>query len=111
MKKWIAILCTLTVSLALMMTACGKRSSQSADLSAYAGQTIAGQITAVEGTAVTLQLGELSSGGSEGGQPQGEPPAKPDGDAAGDSSQPSAPPDAPDGSSGAAAALPPERTA
>lgn len=67
MKKWIAVLCTLTVSLALMMTACGKRSSQSADLSAYAGQTIAGQITAVEGTAVTLQLGELSSGGSEGG--------------------------------------------
>ena len=101
MKKWIAILCTLTVSLALMMTACGKQSSQSADLSAYAGQTIAGQITAVEGTAVTLQLGELSSGGSEGGQPQGEPPAKPDGDASGDSSQPSAPPDVPDGSSGA----------
>ncbi len=103
MKRTIlAILCTLTLLAGL--TACGKQ------------KTVTGKITAIDGTTVTLQLGELSddedSYGSS-GTPQGEPPAKPDGDNSNSSGAPQGePPAKPDGdnsnSSGAPQGNPPE---
>lgn len=57
---------------------CGGKTSD------YSGQTITGEITDIDGTAVTMQLGELSEGGmpshdvsdsSDSGQ---TPPDKPD---------------------------------
>ncbi len=74
----------------------------------YAGQTLTGRVTAMDGTAVTLALGELSedaapaggassdndsqqppempSGDSGSSQPSGTPPEKPGGGSSGDSS-------------------------
>ena len=104
MKRTIlAILCTLALLAGL--TACGKQ------------KTVTGKITAIDGTTVTLQLGELSddedSYGSS-GTPQGEPPAKPDGDNSNSSGAPQGePPAKPDGdnsdSSGAPQGEPPAK--
>ena len=104
MKRTIlAILCTLALLAGL--TACGKQ------------KTVTGKITAIDGTTVTLQLGELSddedSYGSS-GTPQGEPPAKPDGDNSDSSGAPQGnPPAKPDGdnsdSSGAPQGEPPAK--
>ena len=104
MKRTIlAILCTLALLAGL--TACGKQ------------KTVTGKITAIDGTTVTLQLGELSddedSYGSS-GTPQGEPPAKPDGDNSDSSGAPQGnPPAKPDGdnsdSSGAPQGNPPAK--
>lgn len=88
---------------------CGGKTSD------YSGQTITGEITDIDGTAVTMQLGELSAGGmpshdvsdsSDSGQ---TPPDKPDGEtqsgnsssqdhASSDSSQPPAKPNSRSGS-------------
>lgn len=96
---------------------CGGKTSD------YSGQTITGEITDINGTAVTMQLGELSEGGmpshdvsdsSDSGQ---TPPDKPDGEAqsgnsssqdhaSSDSSQPPAKPDSKSGDSGS---QPPEK--
>ena len=56
-KKWTALLCAgaLLVSLA----ACGTQTAGSDSMAAYAGQSVTGQITALDGTSVTLQMGEL----------------------------------------------------
>ena len=103
MKRTIlAILCTLALLAGL--TACGKQ------------KTVTGKNTAIDGTTVTLQLGELSddedSSGSS-GTPQGEPPTKPDGDNSDSSGAPQGePPAKPDGDSsnfsGAPQGEPPE---
>ena len=52
-------------------------------MAAYAGQSVTGQITALDGTSVTLQIGELSQ--SDDMQPSdATPPEKPESDASGD---------------------------
>lgn len=70
----------------------------------YAGQTLTGRVTAMDGTAVTLALGELSedaapAGGASSDNDSQQPPEMPSGDSG--SSQPSGtPPEMPDGSNG-----------
>ena len=118
-KKIRSLFCAAALTLSL--AACGSKSTTD-----YSGQTVTGEITDIDGTAVTMQLGELSAGGmpshdvsdsSDSGQ---TPPDKPDGEtqsgnsssedhASSDSSQPPAkpdsqPPEKPDGeaSSGSA---------
>lgn len=96
-KKLMALLCAaaMTVSLA----ACGAGTDTT-----YAGQTLTGRVTAMDGTAVTLALGELSedaapAGGASSDNDSQQPPEMPSGDSG--SSQPSGtPPEMPDGSSG-----------
>ena len=120
MKKLIAILCA--AALKLSMAACGSTAED------YVGQTLTGQVTAIDGSAVTLQLVELTedtqtppdlpSGSSDaqtppdGGSDTNTPPEKP-GDTSGSDTQ--TPPDggsapsgqAPDGGSGTS--TPPEK--
>ena len=85
-KKWIALLCTAVLS--FTSVACGGKAAET-----YSGQTLTGQVTAIDGSAVTLQLGELT-------EDTNTPPEKPDGQAPsdapnGDNAQ--TPPDAPSG--------------
>ena len=95
-KKLMALLCaaTMTVSLA----ACGAGTDTT-----YAGQTLTGRVTAMDGTAVTLALGELSedaapAGGASSDNDSQQPPEMPSGDSG--SSQPSGtPPEKPGGGS------------
>lgn len=113
MKKLLSILCAAALTLSL--AACGSSTEN------YAGQTLTGQVTAIDGSAVTLQLGELTEDTNtppdlpssssdaqtppDGGSDANTPPEKPD-DASGSDTQ--APPDsgsapsgqAPDGVSG-----------
>lgn len=106
-KKIRSLLCAAALTLSL--AACGSKSTTD-----YSGQTVTGEITDIDGTAVTMQLGELSAGGmpshdvsdsSDSGQ---TPPDKPDGEtqsgnsssqdhASSDSSQPPAKPDSQSG--------------
>lgn len=89
----------------------------------YSNQTITGKVVSMDGTSVTLQLGELTEGGpggssdgqtppdmpnsdssSDGSSDQQTPPEKPDGDASSDSSSDGSsdqqtPPDMPGGDS------------
>ena len=107
-KKFVSLLCA--AAMALSLAACGARAD-----AAYAGQTLTGRVTAVDGSTVTLALGELTedampsggaptggsgsqqppempSDGDQSGQPAGTPPEKPDGDSTdggSDSQQPS----------------------
>lgn len=114
-KKIRSLFCAAALTLSL--AACGSKTSD------YSGQTITGEITDIDGTAVTMQLGELSAGGmpshdvsdsSDSGQ---TPPDKLDGEtqsgnsssedhASSDSSQPPAKPDSQSGDSGS---QPPEK--
>ena len=108
MKKLISILCAGAMLLSL--AACGAKADTT-----YAGQTITGKVTALEGTSVTLALGELtedaapgggdsqqppemSSDGQTGDQPTGTPPEKPE-DTSGDNRSGQQPPEKPDGDS------------
>ena len=92
------------------LAACGAKADTT-----YAGQTITGKVTALEGTSVTLALGELtedaapgggdsqqppemSSDGQTGDQPTGTPPEKPE-DTSGDNQSGQQPPEKPDGDS------------
>ena len=124
MKKLLSILCAAALTLSL--AACGSTTED------YSGQTLTGQVTAIDGSAVTLQLGELTedtntppdlpSGSSDaqtppdGGSDANTPPEKPD-DASGSDTQ--APPDGgsapngqppakPDDASGDANGTPPD---
>lgn len=121
-KKIRSLFCAAALTLSL--AACGSKTSD------CSGQTITGEITDIDGTAVTMQLGELSAGGmpshdvsdsSDSGQ---TPPDKPDGEtqsgnsssedhASSDSSQPPAKPDSQSGStdsqSGDSDSQPPEK--
>ena len=110
-KKIRSLFCAAALTLSL--AACGSKTSD------CSGQTITGEITDIDGTAVTMQLGELSAGGmpshdvsdsSDSGQ---TPPDKPDGEtqsgnsssqdsASSDSSQP------PESQSGSTDSQPPE---
>ena len=108
MKKLISILCAGAMLLSL--AACGAKADTTC-----AGQTITGKVTALEGTSVTLALGELtenaapgggdsqqppemSSDGQTGDQPTGTPPEKPE-DTSGDNQSGQQPPEKPDGDS------------
>lgn len=108
MKKLISILCAGAMLLSL--AACGAKADTT-----YAGQTITGKVTALEGTSVTLALGELtedaapgggdsqqppemSSDGQTGDQPTGTPPEKPE-DTSGDNQSGQQPLEKPDGDS------------
>lgn len=121
-KKIRSLFCAAALTLSL--AACGSKTSD------CFGQTITGEITDIDGTAVTMQLGELSAGGmpshdvsdsSDSGQ---TPPDKLDGEtqsgnsssedhASSDSSQPPAKPDSQSGStdsqSGDSGSQPPEK--
>ena len=91
MKKLMAILCCA----ALLFSLAGCSSNDAAD---FSNSTLTGQVVSVDGSIVTLQLGELTEEesqmekpeGDNSGKPSGEPPAKPDGDSGG---QPPAKPD------------------
>ena len=108
MKKLVSILCAGAMLLSL--AACGAKAD-----TAYAGQTITGKVTALEGTSVTLTLGELTENAAPGGdsqqppempsrddqtgdQPAGTPPEKPEG-IADDNQSGQQPPEKPDGDS------------
>ena len=54
-KKIRSLFCAAALTLSL--AACGSKTSD------CSGQTITGEITDIDGTAVTMQLGELSAGG------------------------------------------------
>ena len=98
MKKLLSILCAAALTLSL--AACGSSTEN------YAGQTLTGQVTAIDGSAVTLQLGELTEDTNtppdlpssssdaqtppDGGSDTNTPPEKP-GDASGSDTQ--TPPD------------------
>ena len=80
-KKWTALLCAGEMLVSL--TACGTQPAGSDSMAAYAGQSVTGQITVLDGTSVTLQIGELSQ--SDDMQPSdATPPEKPESDASGD---------------------------
>ena len=83
-RKTCSILCA--AALALSLTACGNTSETNSDQ--VTEQTITGQITAIDGSSVTLQLGELSEntqtppempGGSSSDENGGTPPEMPSG--------------------------------
>ena len=113
-KKIRSLLCAAALTLSL--AACGSKTSD------YSGQTITGEITDIDGTAVTMQLGELSEGGmpsddvSDSSDSDQTPPDKPDGEtqSGNSSSQDSAssdssePPAKPDSQSGSTDSQPPE---
>lgn len=77
-KKIRSFFCAAALTLSL--AACGSKTSD------CSGQTITGEITDIDGTAVTMQLGELSAGGMpshdvSGSSDSGQtPPDKPDGE-------------------------------
>ena len=107
MKKLVSILCAGAMLLSL--AACGAKADTT-----YAGQTITGKVTALEGTSVTLALGELTEDAAPGGdsqqppempgdgqtgdQPTGTPPEKPVG-TSDDNQSGQQPPEKPDGGS------------
>lgn len=67
MKRILTILCSVVMVVSL--SACSTESStDSKDSTDYSNQTLTGQVTSIDGTEVTLQLGELSM------------PEKPEGD-------------------------------
>lgn len=111
-KRTIALLCA--AAMVLSLAACGTGE--------WSGQTLTGQVTEIDGSTVTLQLGEMTEGGAPGdqdgqnsqdGQPDrtgqapsdGQtPPDRPDGDDGG------TPPDLPDGQDpGSGDGQPPEK--
>ncbi len=90
MKHFIAMICAL--SLVLALAACAGTESD------YSGQSIVGKVTAIDGTKVTLQLGEWSEPDiGEGGQQGAEPPEPPSGE---NGSEGQTPPEKPSGESG-----------
>ena len=100
MKKMIAILCAAALTLSL--AACGSTTED------YSGQTLTGQVTAIDGSAVTLQLGELTEDAStppdmpSGGSDAQTPPdggSAPSGQAPDGGSDANTPPEKPGGSS------------
>ena len=101
-KKWIALLCAAALS--LTSVACDSKAAETDPV-----QTLTGQVTAIDGSTVTLQLGELTEDtntppempdGTPVGQapsdaPNGDNTQTPPGTPNGDSTQ--TPPDAPNG--------------
>ena len=88
-KKFLSLLCA--AAMVFSLAACGTKTDTT-----YAGQTLTGRVTAIDGTSVTLALGELTENSApSGGAPSGDsdsqqPPEMPSGDS--ESSQPSGTP-------------------
>ena len=107
-KKFLSLLCA--AAMVFSLAACGTKTDPT-----YAGQTLTGHVTAIDGTSVTLALGELTENSApSGGAPSGDsdsqqPPEMPSGDS--ESSQPTGtPPEKPDGgSSDESGQQPPEK--
>ncbi len=98
MKKALAFICSAAV--ALSFAGCGnKAEAQSTDLS-----EITGQVTEIDGTEITLQLGELS----ENSQPSQPPTDKPS-DSEGQSSDKETPPEKPNNGNNDNSQTPPEK--
>ena len=110
-KRTIALLCA--AAMALSLAACGTGE--------WSGQTLTGQVTEIDGSTVTLQLGELNEGGAPGDQngqtgqndqndtnSQDAPTGQPDqtGQAPSDGQTP---PDRPDGGDGSDGGTSPDR--
>ena len=111
-KQMLSALCA--AALALSLTGCG--TSSGTDTPDYSGSTLTGQVTAIDGSSITLQLGELTeqemtapdgqAPDDQGGQSAGEtPPELPDGDASvgeapAETQDGQTPPDQPDGGEG-----------
>ena len=91
MKKFIAILCA--AAMVLTLAACGaKRNTE------YAGQTVTGKVTAIDGTSVTLALGESSGSGAPSGGDGQQPPEMLDGSSQTDGQPTGTPPEKPEDS-------------
>lgn len=73
MKKILSAVCA--AAFVLSITACG--SSAQTD---YSGETVSGKVTSVDGSTVTLQLGELTESDDNGPGGQGQSPQMPSGD-------------------------------
>ena len=112
MKRRSIFLCSLALSLSI--TGCGAVASSSASTASssvsasassvstntsetdYSNQTITGKVTSMDGTSVTLQLGELTEGGPGGSADGQTPPDMPNSDSTSDgSSDQQAPPEKP----------------
>lgn len=106
MKKIISAVCA--AALILSITACG--SSTQTD---YSGETISGKVTSVDGSTVTLQLGELTESDDNGPGGQGQPPEMPSSDGAdmenSDNSNGGTPPEKPSGDSSSDSQTPPAK--
>ena len=86
MKKTISLLCASAMVLSL--AACGSSRTESNTDTAYADTTVIGQVTAINGNSVTLQLGTLSESDAK--------PASPNASSSADNtSDTQAPPDKP----------------
>lgn len=86
MKKTISLLCASAMVLSL--AACGSSQTESNTDTAYADTTVIGQVTAINGNSVTLQLGTLSESDAK--------PASPNASSSADNtSDTQAPPDKP----------------
>lgn len=59
-RKLLSLLCA--ASMVVSLAACGSSSAED-----YSGQTLTGQVTAIDGSAITLQLGELTEGSAPAG--------------------------------------------
>ena len=95
-KKGIALLCA--VALAASLAAC---SSQESDTTETETTTLTGQVSAIDGSQVTLLLGTLTeqdASAPDGSDQTGTPPEKPDG-STGDNAA-NTPPEKPDGDTG-----------
>ncbi len=73
MKKILSAVCA--TALILSITACGSRAQTD-----YSGETVSGKVTSVDGSTVTLQLGELTESDDNGPGGQGQPPEMYSGD-------------------------------
>lgn len=96
-KKLIALLCA--AAMAVSLAACGAGTDTT-----YAGQTLTGRVTAMDGTTVTLALDEPAedaapSGGAPSDSSSQQPPEMPDSSSGSDSQQGGTPPEMPGGSS------------
>ena len=92
MKKLVSILCAGAMLLSL--AACGAKADTT-----YAGQTITGKVTALEGTSVTLALGELTEDAAPGGNDSQQPSETPGGNGQTGEQPAGTPPEKPEGTS------------
>ena len=78
----------------LSLAACGAKADTT-----YAGQTITGKVTALEGTSVTLALGELTEDAAPGGNDSQQPSETPGGNGQTGEQPAGTPPEKPEGTS------------
>ncbi len=111
MKKILSAVCA--AALILSITACGSGAQTD-----YSGETVSGKVTTVDGSTVTLQLGELTESDDNGPGGQGQPPEMPSGDGSdtgnsdnsnGGSGAGGTPPEKPSGDSSSDSQTPPAK--